>query len=353
MGHRIDWALFKVDSLMGKNRHRYRYNHDSKSTDFFQQPGNIDHGEGEICQETCIVEGNEKVFFVGQTNGRLEGEVNPALRAIVDDGRKTLEHHIIICPGQRKQGKEYAGDSGAAVLRDSDSKMLGLVWGCYNKDPIFTPIRTVFTDIKTTLGADKIDLPGAPETTRPTNQIRLISGSEEESPKLRPFKSSDIVLPKMTDVEQQARSKINAALLLQLMKSGRLNSAPHLTVTVERSPSPSPAPSLSFSSTPSPSSPHLSTSPTSRELTPMSSHSDQNVVVIDEIVDEGFEPSHSHKSTGRFDSIKKDQLENILLKIENKLSIPYLLCNEAKELKPRLKFPKPVFATLTRSWSTW
>ena len=260
MCHRMDWALFTVNERAGANRHRYQYNQKDGITEYF--PEDKEHGEGYICQDTCIVEPNEKVYFVGQTNGRLTGEVNAALRVVVYEGRKTLEHHIIISAEQKKKGKEYGGDSGAVVLRVSDNKLIGLVWGCVNDDPIFTPIGATFADIKRTLQADDVCLPKVQKDPMPpasvapltANDVLLISGSESEVKPQRPFRSSDIVFPKLTREAAQKQSRLMAAKILQRINSGpisvsKIANETALPITSREGPY-SPVPSLLYSPSP-------------------------------------------------------------------------------------------------------
>lgn len=62
---RLDWALFAVDPASSrKGRNRYRRNRDSGDTELSPDQEELGEGKGEICRQTCIVEGNEKVHFL-------------------------------------------------------------------------------------------------------------------------------------------------------------------------------------------------------------------------------------------------------------------------------------------------
>jgi hypothetical protein len=348
MCHRMDWALFKVDSRVGTNRHRYRYNHDDGTTDYF--PENKEHGEGDICQDTCIVESNEKILFVGQTNGCLTGEINAALRAVNYQGRKTLEHHIVITPEHKKSGKEYGGDSGAVVLRISDNRLVGLVWGCINNDVVFTPINTVFADIKETLKANDVRLPRVQEHPTP-NEVLLISGTESELERQRPFKSSDIVLPALSKEAADRGSELLAASILESLKSKSSFSWMSIntrSATTRKDKCSSPVPSLSSSRSPSPLSMPPSPSLSYRDLTPITDSVNDPITVIRE--ESSFPISSSQDSTR--DDQDMDRYFMRDLDMKHKLSILHLFDKRQPPKKygsyPGVRSPK-----LLRNLGTW
>lgn len=357
MCHRMDWALFTVDERAGANRHRYRHNLDDGTTDYF--PEDKENGEGEICQETCIVESNEKVYFVGQTNGRLTGEINAALQVVAYGGRKTLEHHIIISAEQKKRGKEYGGDSGAVVLRVSDNKLVGIVWGCFKDDPIFTPIRTTFADIKKTLNAEDVCLPRvqkspappAPVAASTASNTLLISGSESEVEPQRPFKSSDIVLPELTKEAAEKESRLLTARILEMFKSrsidtSKITNATTLPTTTPRERPSSPVPSLSFSPSPSPNL-TLESPVNDRGLTIMVRAANEPIVVNQEDIDSPSFTRGNRDERGDFDRYFNQKLD-----LKYKLSIPFILTNGnqnhgKRKSYPQLPYPRP------RHSSTW
>jgi hypothetical protein len=346
MCHRMDWALFRSVARAGTNRHRYRYNHDDGTTDYF--PEDKEHGEGDICQGTCIVESNEKVYFVGQTNGRLNGEINAALRAVVYQGRKTLEHHIIIPVEQKKKGKEYGGDSGAVVLRITDNKIVGLVWGCFNDDPIFTPILTVFTDIKETLKANDVHLPEVQEDPMP-NEALPISGTESELEWQRPFRSSDIVLPELSKEAAERESRLIAASILESLKSGTMNVSnitidTPLPITTKDKP-PSPVPSLSSSRSPSPMSMPPSPSLSYRDLIAMNNTANDQIVIIQE--DISLPRGRSQDYTIEEENLEGYVMQNLDMK--QRFSIPNLLNNRSQKPVKRGTYPRAQYPSLRRS----
>jgi hypothetical protein len=205
LGLRLDWALFEVDpasSRKGRNRYRHKQ---SGHSDFFLSEAGISDGEGDICRQTWVVEGNETVRFFAGDNGFLEGQVNGTLQVVRDDKRTTLEHHIVMCPKHVRSAMKYAGASGTMVVKVPDNEILGMVWGC-NKDsgqPVFTPIHTIFEDIGKVLQTQHVKLDQYPEVEirsmpiapAPASNVLLVSGSERYAPKLLPLEPSKIPQP--------------------------------------------------------------------------------------------------------------------------------------------------------------
>jgi len=66
----------------------------------------------------------------------------------------------------------YFGDSGSWVLRQSDNALVGLLWGLVDGHLLFTPIKDVFSDIKSVLNARGIRLPGAPDSSQSSSLLR-------------------------------------------------------------------------------------------------------------------------------------------------------------------------------------
>jgi hypothetical protein len=349
MCHRMDWALFKSDTRTGANRHRYRYNPADGTTDYF--PVEKDHGEGDICQETCIVESNEKVYFVGQTSGRLTGEINATLRAVNYQGRKTLEHHIVMAAEQKKTGKDYAGDSGAVILRISDDKLVGQVWGCYNNEVVFTPIRTVFADIKATLQAGFVDLPKVGEDATP-NDVLLISGTESEVEKQRPFKSSDLVLPPLKKEEADKESQLLAASILESFKRKSWIGTDFAKSTAKNDKCTSPVPSLSSSRSPSPLSMPPSPSPGYRNLATVTDTAKDSLVLISE-ENFSFRTRESSQDCTSDDEDGEGYFVMQDLSMVSKLPVTHLFDQTRKDPVRYCSYPGIRPARLLRSVGTW
>ena len=267
--HRLDWALFKVDRRMGTNHHRYRFNREKGGLEYELDVQRIIPGP--VIENTGVVEANTKVYFEGQTSGRVHGEINAALGLVRLGGCKTLEHHIVIDEDCTKQAAKYhgLGDSGAAVLRTSDNALLGLVWACQDNQPVFTPIHTIFQDIKDSLRAAVVQLPsvrrdGPPDhvNVRLTNEATYSCGNEIEYSGKRPYR--------LPELDEFARAKEDKRILdifggsasftvdgfLQAVKSDAPKSTRYT----------SPVPALSLSRSPSP-----EAGPASRSQTPVDS----------------------------------------------------------------------------------
>jgi hypothetical protein len=74
---------------------------------------------------------------------------------------------MVVPKDKQQEGDNYYGDSGAWIIRDSDNALVGLLWGWINGQLIFTPITDVFADIKDTLNATEVCLPGLSTAPNP------------------------------------------------------------------------------------------------------------------------------------------------------------------------------------------
>lgn len=160
-GHHMDWALCSVlPQRTGINRERYEYNWEERAVDFYT--GDTDaFGAGQPILDTCVVEGNTKVHFIGQATGRQSGEINPARILISQNGIVSEEWVMVMSAnGQDSNDMIHRGDSGAPIVRDSDNKLAGLLWA-RTKDGqlVLTPINIVFDDIREKVPASDVSLP--------------------------------------------------------------------------------------------------------------------------------------------------------------------------------------------------
>jgi hypothetical protein len=210
-GHHMDWALCSVlPQRAGANRHRYQYDHEERAVDFYA--GDTDtFGAGQPFLETCVVEANTKVHFVGQATGRQSGEINAARILIRQNGIVSEEWAMVMSAnGQDGDDTIHRGDSGASIVRDSDNKLAGLLWAC-TKDGqlVLTPINIVFDDIRQKVPAVEVSLP--PIDRGEAREIPLTAAVHEvdticrdktiERPKLRrQFRSSDMPSPRRKQV---------------------------------------------------------------------------------------------------------------------------------------------------------
>jgi len=166
MSHRMDWSIFTARyDRVGENRHRHKFC-TGGAVDLPSENMNP-LGAGILCQETCEVEPNALVHYVGQGSGRQSGQISPAPVLVTCKGVSSWEWAMLL-PGDKQQtGEIYYGDSGAWIIRDSDNALVGLLWGWINDNLIFTPIKDVFADIRETLNATEVCLPKPSTPTYP------------------------------------------------------------------------------------------------------------------------------------------------------------------------------------------
>jgi hypothetical protein len=210
-GHHMDWALCSVlPQRAGTNRHRYQYDCEEGAVDFYT--GETDtFGAGQLFLDTCGVEANTKVHFVGQATGRQSGEINAARILICHNGIVSEEWAMVMTAnGQGGNDIIHRGDSGASIVRDSDNKLAGLLWAC-TKDGqlVLTPINIVFDDIRQKIPASEVSLPPIDRSSPPdislgitVHEVDTICRDKTiEKLKLRrQFRSSDMPSPRRKQV---------------------------------------------------------------------------------------------------------------------------------------------------------
>ena len=239
-GVRLDWAVFAVKSASSRQgRNQYRQDRvENGRTNLFLDQASIGKGRGEVCHRTCVVEGNEQVRFVGGHNGSLEGQVNGTLQVVRHEDRTTLEHHIVMCPDNNRSVTEHEGSSGTMVVKVPDNEILGMIWGCNegSGQPVFTPIHTIFEDIRKVTRADNVTLNQDPEhELSSTSNVRLISGSERDARKLPPPRHSDFPKPLVTsDYRLKVLKNLNMSFPLR-PKDHSVNDAPVQNTTIYQS----------------------------------------------------------------------------------------------------------------------
>jgi hypothetical protein len=344
LGVRLDWAVFAVDPASSrKGRNRYRQNSESGRTNSFPDQSHLGEGEGEICGQTSIVEGNEKVRFVGGHNGSLEGQVNGTLQLVRYDNLTTLEHHIVMCPDHVRPATEHAGASGTMVVKVPGNEILGMVWAC-NKDsgqPVFTPIHTIFEDIGKVIGTENVKLEKYPEPE--ASNVLLISGSQRDAPQLAPLRPSDIPQLPLSFDKKSRLSKILFAELASRPKDRSVSDTPSEISTMDQSQIQ--APSLSSSRASSPGS--LPPTPVfkSIEMRPTSGCARDHISIFGE--DTGSSPILDERGEDSIQDTPQMLLGNDAA-IENRLPIQFLLGSEPQKSLLHLFSPTP-----SRRWNTW
>lgn len=179
---RMDWAMFSIENRrMGENRHRFQT---GSGIEMAETAGEISPnctGSGDLCNDTCDLEPNAFVHYVGQRSGLRKGQIN-AVPMLLKSGGISSKEWALICPEQISRSEGCEGDSGAWVLRDSDNKLVGLLWGWIDGQLLFSPISKVFADIKTTFPAREVRLPRDPINQEPP--VMSISGIAAPEPVL-------------------------------------------------------------------------------------------------------------------------------------------------------------------------
>jgi hypothetical protein len=163
MRHRMDWSTFKVDpSRLGQNRHRYRFCHRRRAVEFRSEE-TFPMGAGDLCQQWCEIESNLSVpvHYVGQSSGRVNGQISASPILVVCDGIESWEWGVVD-ESYRQYENDYCGDSGAWILRDSDCAVVGMLWGYVQRHLVLTPIKNVFEHIKEISERQEVCLPPPP-----------------------------------------------------------------------------------------------------------------------------------------------------------------------------------------------
>ncbi len=224
-GHHMDWALISVSGeRAGTNRHRYRYERDVGKVDFYTGETST-VGAGQPFMDTCDVQGNTKVHFVGQATGHRSGEINPARVLISHNGTLSIEWSMVVSTNRKGDNDiTHRGDSGASIIRDDDNKIVALLWAC-TKDGqlVITPIKAIFEDIKLKLPADEVCLPqvdrpppsAAPLRTTAVEVETICGDKKTERPKLRrTFRSTDMPSPRHKQALESSMPKKDSVRII-------------------------------------------------------------------------------------------------------------------------------------------
>ena len=179
---RMDWAMFNVvNRRIGENRHRFQTGSEFELAETTGENSPNWSGDGDFCSDTCELEPNAKVQYVGQRSGRREGQINAVPMLLKYRGITTHEW-ALISPEQISRSEGCEGDSGAWVLRVVDNKLVGLLWGLIDGLILFSPINKVFADIQNTFPAIEVRLPREPIRREPS--VMAISGNAVHEPVL-------------------------------------------------------------------------------------------------------------------------------------------------------------------------
>lgn len=211
---RMDWALFSIEiRRMGENRH-WSESEMAEATNETSPNGTSD---GVFCNDTCDLEPNASVHYVGQRSGSRKGRINAVQMLLRSGGIRTNEW-ALICPEQISRSESCEGDSGAWVLGEGDNKLVGLLWGWIDGQLLLSPINKVFADIKNTFAAREVSLPRDRINREPP--MMATSGNAVPEPVFicavkkrkpaKPYKVSTILRSKPKSLQPISRAKASS-----------------------------------------------------------------------------------------------------------------------------------------------
>jgi hypothetical protein len=107
--------------------------------------------------------GGKSVHCFGRTTGLQGGMINPAMSSVRIYHRKTFSRSWAV-----SGGFGLGGDSGAWIVENGTHKVVGhvLAWCARNHIAYLCPMEVLLEDIKRTLGAKRIYLPGSTQHTQ-------------------------------------------------------------------------------------------------------------------------------------------------------------------------------------------
>ena len=161
--HYMDWAVCKVNSRAGENRHRYQSNRDALKN--IDQSSCIE-GLEDICHDTCDIAPGTQVYYLGQKSSHRTGTVNAVPMEVCTNGVVSHEWSIVDSRGVFVMFPSVEGDSGAWVLQ-KDKKLMGQIISHSTGQILFTPIKDIFADITEQLQTE-ITLPSIDRPPRVT-----------------------------------------------------------------------------------------------------------------------------------------------------------------------------------------
>lgn len=212
---RMDWAMFSINNpRMGENRHSFQPGSGIELAETTSEVIPNWTGDRDFCNDTCDLEPNASVHYVGQRSGPRKGQINAVPMLLKREGRTTHEW-ALICPERISSSEDCEGDSGAWVLRDFDKKLVGLLWGWNDGQLLFSPINQVFADIKNTFPARNVCLPqdqinrGPPVMALSGNAVSepvLICGVKKQET-AKPYKLSTLLRSKPKILRSISRAK--------------------------------------------------------------------------------------------------------------------------------------------------
>lgn len=163
---RMDYSLCKSNRhRMGANRYRYPYCLQSKKVDYYSDS---QLGAEPSCTETCDIEPNADVHYLGRQIGLRQGQINGARmycsaeHPVTHDQLVTQEWFVVPKPDEPITQDSCAGESGSFILRTGDRRVMAQLFGYDIGKLLVTPIHDIFEDIKLAFRAQHVSLAGDP-----------------------------------------------------------------------------------------------------------------------------------------------------------------------------------------------
>ncbi|GME22819.1 het-s domain protein [Neofusicoccum parvum] len=200
--HEIDWSLLKL-----KDERLQPYNLVQGGKRFCARPAKLcpklvdpverrhfKPEEDEYPSQVAKAEdlGSLQVHSLGRTSGLKGGVISHTMTAVKIHGRKSYARSWHV-----SGGLGVGGDSGAWVIDNEQGRICGhiLAWCDRNHVAYICPMQVLLEDIKRTLGANKILLPGQEEEETMTAQVKA------------GFELPDIKQLNIGDVDGEIRSR--------------------------------------------------------------------------------------------------------------------------------------------------
>lgn len=161
--HEIDWALIRIndDRLSGRNDISHGPSKTKKSKNRRKsgvEPSKIPVAKQISSVAPCSSLARLHVQSHGRTSGLQSGRISAAPALVRLHGRQSFSSSWVVEGG----GFGIPGDSGAWIYEAESGQLCGhvLAWGSQSKTAYMAPMEVLFDDIKKTLGAGTVGLPG-------------------------------------------------------------------------------------------------------------------------------------------------------------------------------------------------
>ncbi|KAK4995250.1 hypothetical protein LTR66_004892 [Elasticomyces elasticus] len=170
--HEVDWALLKLhparlqphNLIQGGKRHCHTAAPHQQLCSNLLSPI-VRHGKFKADEDLYPIDitrehdlGNKEVHCFGRTSGLRAGLVGDQMELVKIYPRETYSSSWLVWGGFG-----VAGDSGAWIVDNADGRVVGhvLAWDHMRRCAYMCPMEVLLLDMKATLGASRVTLPGA------------------------------------------------------------------------------------------------------------------------------------------------------------------------------------------------